>query len=264
MYDVSDRIRVEEDGPLRRVVLNRPEQLNAVDFALHRDLATLWAQLAADREVRVVVLTGAGKAFCAGGDRALIAATTGDPAERFATVQEARRIVTELVAFPIPVIAAVNGPAVGLGCSLALLCDIVLMSSTAFFADPHVSIGLVAADGGVLAWPAYTSLLRAKEYVLTGDRIDAETAERIGLANRVVDPAELDAAATKLARRLAGKPRQALFDTKRALNIHLARTVSGVIDFAFAAESESFAIADFPPELLAEQPPDTRAKGVAP
>jgi enoyl-CoA hydratase len=246
MYDLSDRVLVEADGPVRIVTLNRPDRYNAVDVPLHRDLATIWSRIAADREVRAVVLTGAGNAFCAGGDRELIRDTVTNAAERYATVQEAKRIVTEMIAFPIPLIAAVNGPAVGLGCSLALLSDIVLMSSTAYFSDPHVSIGLVAADGGALAWPAYTSLLRAKEYILTGDRIDAATAERIGLANRVVGPEELIAAASALAHRLARQPRQALFDTKRALNIHLNRAVTGVIDFAFAAESESFAIADFP------------------
>jgi len=264
MYEVSDRIRVEADGAVRVVTLNRPEQLNAVDFPMHRDLAQLWGHLAADREVRAIVLTGSGRAFCAGGDRALIRDTVHDPVERYATVQEAKRIVTEMMALPIPVVAAVNGPAVGLGCSLALLCDVVLMSERAYFADPHVSIGLVAADGGALAWPLYTSLLRAKEYVLTGDRIDAATAERIGLANRVVAPDDLQAAAQALAHRLAAKPRQALFDTKRALNIHLQRAVGAMMDFAFAAESESFALADFPSELSVGRDERHRPKGAGP
>lgn len=252
MYDLSDSVIVSADGPVRELTLNRPGAANAVDSAMHHDLAHVWSRIAADREAKVVVLTGGGRAFSAGGDRGLIKDAAAAPEARYAIVREARRIVTEMIAFPLPVVAAVNGAAVGLGCSLALLSDVVLMAENAFFSDPHVSIGLVAADGGALAWPVYTSLLRAKEYVLTGDRIDARTAERMGLANHVVPSGELRPAARDLAARLAGQPRQALLDTKRALNVHLARAVAGVIDFAFAAESESFAIADFPPGVLPE------------
>jgi enoyl-CoA hydratase len=246
MRELSDGIAIAADGPLRVVTLNRPTSANAIDRELHRDLGAVWAILAEDAEARAVVLTGAGRAFCAGGDRSLIGDATVDAAQRRLIVAEARRIVTEMIAFPLPVVAAVNGAAVGLGCSLALFCDVVVMSDQAFFSDPHVSIGLVAADGGALMWPVYTSLLRAKEFVLTGDRIDAHTAERIGLANRVVAPADVLDTATEIGRRLAAQPRQALEETKRALNIHLDRAVRGVLDFALAAESESFVIADFP------------------
>ena len=110
------------------------------------------------------------------------------PAERYETVEDARRIVHEMLAFPLPIVAAVNGPAVGLGCSLAMFCDVVLMSEFAYFAHPHVTVGLVAADGGVLTWPVMMSLLWAKEYILTGDRIDATNAFRMGLANHVLPP----------------------------------------------------------------------------
>src|SRR5439155_21577468 len=109
-----------------------------------------------------------------------------DDAKRYAIMEDARRIVTEMIAFNRPVIAAVNGPAVGLGCSLAVFSDIVLISSEAFLADPHVGVGLVAADGGTLAWPLMTSLLRAKEYLFTGERIPAALAVELGLANHVV------------------------------------------------------------------------------
>ena len=197
-------------GAVRTVTLNRPAQLNAIDVPLHRRLTSVWSELRRDRTVRAVVLTGAGRAFCAGGDMSLLEfATLGDE-ERHETVEDARRIVQELLAFPLPIVAAVNGPAVGLGCSLAMFCDVVLMSTNAYFADPHVTVGLVAADGGVLTWPALTSLLWAKEYILTGDRIDSTAALRMGLANHVVDEKELLTRAYELAERLAAQPRQAL------------------------------------------------------
>ena len=125
-----------------------------------------------------------------------------------------------------------------------MLCDIVLMAESAFMADPHVSIGLVAGDGGVLTWPLLTSLLTAKEYIFTGDRIDAETAVRLGLANRIVADDSLVAEAIALAERLAQQPARALQDSKRALNLHLQRAINGIIDYAVAAESECFLTAD--------------------
>jgi len=236
---------IEGAGPVRTVKLNRPDRLNAVNEELHAALASVWGILGADDTVRAVILTGAGTAFSAGGDMDYLARLADDPSFRSHTLADARRIVTEMMAFRKPVIAAVNGPAVGLGCSLAVLCDIVLMSETAFFADPHVNIGLVAADGGALAWPLTMSLLRAKEYLFTGDRIDAPTAERLGLANHVVPPADLLDRAQSLAERLAAQPQQALQDTKRALNIHMSRAVLSVIDFALASESETFALPEF-------------------
>lgn len=238
-------LTIEGDGAVRRVTINRPDHLNAVDEALHDALADVWRVLQRDPEVRSVVLTGAGKAFSAGGDMDYLRRVANDADFRYRTMDGARRIVSEMMAFHKPVVAAVNGPAVGLGCSLAVMCDIVLMSERAFFSDPHVSLGVVAADGGVLAWPLMMSMLRAKEYLLTGDRIDAATAERIGLANRIVAADGLLDEAHALAERLAAQPQHALWDTKRALNMHAQRSIGTVVDFAFAAESETFAHADF-------------------
>lgn len=245
-FESPAEIEITSDGPVRIVTLNRPAQSNAVNEAMHRALGDVWSHLADDRDAAAVVLTGAGTAFCAGGDRDMIDRTAADPDWRYESMRHARRIVTEMLAFPLPVIAAVNGPAVGLGCSLAVLCDVVLMSDRAYFCDPHVSIGLVAADGGTLCWPLLTSLLRAKEYLFTGEKVGAALAVDIGLANRTVSPDRVLAEACDLAQRLARQPRQALRDTKRALNIHLSAAVSNVIDFAFSAESESFAHPGFP------------------
>jgi enoyl-CoA hydratase len=235
----EDVLIVEEQGPIRIVRLNRPDALNAANPALHTRLSKVWRELASDPECAVVVLTGNGRAFCAGGDMDVLARMNEDSAFRAATLAEARQIVHELVTFPIPVIAAINGPAVGLGCSLAGLSDIVIMDESAFLADPHVSVGLVAADGGALTWPALTSLLRAKEFLFTGDRIPAALAVEIGLANRVVPDGTCVDAALELAGRMATQPRQALRDTKRALNKQIERTVFEVLDFAITAETIS-------------------------
>jgi enoyl-CoA hydratase/carnithine racemase len=134
----------------------------------------------------------------------------------------------------------VNGPAVGLGCSVIALSDIVYMAESAYLADPHVAVGLVAADGGPLTWPLHTSLHLAKEYAFTGDRISATRAAEIGLANYVYPDGEVLAAALKAAHKIAALPRQAVEATKRILNIHLERAVLATLDFALAAETESF------------------------
>ena len=128
------------------------------------------------------MLTGAGRAFSAGGDLDWITSFLDDPAARDESLREGAQIIEELLRFPLPVIAAVNGPAVGLGCSIAVLCDIVLISDRAFLADPHVSVGLVAGDGGAAFWPLLTPILRSREYLYTGDRIPAATAVELGLA----------------------------------------------------------------------------------
>jgi len=133
--------------------------------------------------------------------------------------------------------------AVGLGCSLVALSDVVYMAETAYLADPHVQVGLVAADGGPLTWPLHTSLLIAKEYALTGARIPAARAVELGLANHVAaDPL---AEALACARRIAGLPRQAVEGTKRLLNLQLERAVLATLDFAMAAEEQSFGTEDF-------------------
>lgn len=231
---------VESDGPVRILTLNRPDRLNAVDVELHAELTQVWARLTADRDVRAVVLTGAGRAFSAGGDGEFLRRTNSDPEFRWRTLDEARRLVFELVRFPLPVIAAVNGPAVGLGSSLASLCDVILMSRRAYFADPHVTIGVAAADGACAVWPAVMGSHRAKYHLLTGDRISAGAALDYGLAHEVLPDDELMPAAIGLAHRLAKLPPAAVRSTKRAVNLHLEHQALAVMDFATAAEEEHF------------------------
>lgn len=239
-YDLPAAIRVESDGPVRIVRLARPEQLNAVNEELHLGLARVFPQLSTDPDARVAVVTGEGRAFSAGGDFDLLERMANDRGLRRDVIAEGRELVLAMIRCRIPVVAAVNGPAVGLGCSVIALSDVVYMAESAYLADPHVAVGLVAADGGPLTWPLHTSLLLAKEYAFTGDRIPAARAAAIGLANHVCPDGEVFSQALAAAHRIAKLPRQAVEATKRVLNLHVERAVLATIDFALAAETESF------------------------
>jgi enoyl-CoA hydratase/carnithine racemase len=239
-YDLPDVVRVEADGPVRIVHLARPEQLNAINDDLHLALTRLFPQLSADAGARAAVITGEGRAFSAGGDFDLLDRMAKDRDLRHTVIAEGRELVLNMIRCRVPVVAAVNGPAVGLGCSVIALSDVVYMAESAYLADPHVTVGLVAADGGPLTWPLHTSLLLAKEYAFTGERITAARAAAIGLANHVCPDAEVVPAAVAAAHKIAALPRQAVEATKRVLNLHVERAVLATIDFAMASETESF------------------------
>ncbi|MFE4503701.1 enoyl-CoA hydratase/isomerase family protein [Rhodococcus sp. NPDC056743] len=243
MYDMPEEIDVRAEGSLRIITLNRPDALNAVNDSLHTGLAELWPRLSADRDARAAVLTGNGKAFSAGGDFSYLAELAEDSEMRARTIAHGRDLVLGMARCRVPVIAAVNGPAVGLGCSLVALSDIVYIAESAYLADPHVQVGLVAADGGPLTWPLQISLLLAKEYALAGTRIGAEKACTLGLANHVsLDPL---ADAIECAKKIASQPRQAVESTKRLLNMHLERAILATLDFATTAEELTFQSEDF-------------------
>jgi len=239
MDDLAPELVVTAEGPTRLIELNRPEQLNAASEALHTALAGVWERIAADEAVRAVVLTGRGRAFSAGGDFHVMTRVQRDEAFREQNIAEARRIITGMVRCPVPVIAAVNGPAVGLGCSLALLSDLVLMAEGTYLADPHVQVGLVAGDGGAMVLPLIVGLARAKELLFLGERVGGEEAVRLGLANRVVARDKLLDEAMDLARRLAALPAGALRGTKRAVNLHVEQAMATVMETALGAERDS-------------------------
>jgi len=234
-----ESLDVTKDGPVRIVTMNRPDSLNAADAAMHRELADIWALLAADTECRAVVLTGAGRAFSAGGDLPRMVATQLDQALQDEVFEEARRTVLGMIDLPQPLIAAVNGPAVGLGASLVSLCDLAIASETAFLADPHLGVGLVPADGAALLWPMVMGLMRAKEYVFTGEWIPAAKAQELGLVNKVVPVEEVLPCAVELAHKLCAHPARALQDTKRLMNLHATRALVGMLDQALASERAS-------------------------
>ncbi|MEV0766814.1 enoyl-CoA hydratase/isomerase family protein [Nocardia salmonicida] len=236
----TPELLIESRGAVRIVTLNRPEALNATNEALHGALVAVWRHLALDTEARAVVITGAGRAFSAGGDFKHFVELWEDREARRKEINGARRLLEEMLDFPLPVVAAVNGAAVGLGCNLAVCSDIVLIADTAYMADPHVGVGLTAADGGAPTWPMLMGMLQAKEYLLTSERIPAEKAVSLGLANRVVPGDTLLDEAIRTAEKLATQPPHAVQTTKRALNLHLKRAVAGVLEYALAEEFASF------------------------
>ncbi len=239
-YDLPDEIQIRSEGSIRVITLNRPENLNATNEALHEGLAALFPQLDADSDARAAVITGAGRAFSAGGDFSYLDELAKDTERRRDSLAAGRKIVTGMMRCRVPIVAAVNGPAVGLGCSLVALSDVVYMAESAYLADPHALIGLVAADGGPVVWPLLTSLHLAKEYALTGERIPARRAAEIGLANHVCPDDEVFDQALACARKMAQLPKGAAEDTKRILNLHMERAVLATIDFALSAEDRSF------------------------
>ena len=243
-YAPTPDLLIESHGPVTVLTLNNPDTRNAFTDDLHEAMAHVWDDLAADHSIRAVVLTGAGKAFSAGGDVPGFIRNYEDQDYRRLSLRRARRIMDAMAEFPKPVVAAVNGPAVGLGASIAISCDLVLVAESAWLSDTHVSVGLVAGDGGAAIWPLMMSLLRAKEYLLTGDRIPAGEAVNLGLANRVVADDQLMKEAMALAERLAAQPAQAVQETKRALNLHMQAAIALVAPFALSAEAESFATDD--------------------
>ena len=238
MYDIAG-IAVAADGPVRIATLNVPDELNAFSEQMHESFLSLWSALSADIDARAVVLTGAGRAFSAGGSFDDFERRRVDLDFRTKSMRQAREIVEAMIDFPLPVVAAVNGPAVGLGCTIATLCDIVFIASETFIADPHVSVALVAGDGGAVGWPASTSLLRAKQYILTGDRIPADVAVEIGLANFSVPRDELLDASLAFAHRLAAQPPQAVQQTKLLLNRHLKANAERALQAGLDAEDAS-------------------------
>jgi enoyl-CoA hydratase len=227
-------------GHVLRVTIDHPSStLNAVDERLHHDLTALCAGLKRETEARAVVLTGRGRAFSAGGDFAWFPALQ-EPGRLEALRRDAKQLVWDLLDVEVPIVAAVNGHAMGLGASIALLCDVIFMADTATIGDPHVRVGIVAGDGGAAIWPLALGPARAKEYLLTGDPLTAAEAERIGLVNHVVPAAELDAQAMAFAARLAVGAPLAVRYTKLAVNKLVKEALNVAFDISTALELLTF------------------------
>ena len=234
-------VKVVKEDKIATVTLNRPEARNAIVDEMHLELEDLFGQLAGERDVNVVILTGAGRVFCAGGD---IRQMKMDPFNPI-FVSGARRLIHNILEVEQPIIAELNGDAIGLGATIALFCDITYAASNARIGDPHVAVGgLVAGDGGAIIWPLLIGLAKAKEMLLTGDLISAAEAERIGLINKVVPPEELHETVMALARRLASGPTWAVRWTKTAVNKRLRDEVNLILDFSLSAERLTVATQD--------------------
>jgi len=230
----------QRDGGVVLATLNRPDRLNAVNAQMHHELAWLTRDVDADPSAKVLVITGAGRAFCAGGDFGPQPATS-DPGM---TLEEGRQIVDHLLECSKPVISAVNGYAMGLGATVALLCDVVYAAESAVFADTHVKMGIGAGDGGQVIWPFLMGVNRAKYYLMTGDRLGGEEAERLGLVNFLVEDDELLTKATEVATKLAKGPMQAIIASKVPINQWLRAQSAQILPLSLTMEDANMHSAD--------------------
>jgi enoyl-CoA hydratase len=226
------------------ITLDRPEQLNAVNLKMHQELADVFGFAALDEHSDVVMLTGAGRAFSAGGDLEHIATNAANPELFDNEARLAKRIVFAMLDLDKPLVCRLNGHAVGLGATLALLCDVVFGAETAKIGDPHVALGLVAGDGSAAIWPQRIGFGRAKEYLLTGELLTARKAEEIGLINHCVSPDELDDAVEGFCSKLLEGATDAVRWTKVLINLELKRAANAVMDAGIAYEALSVRSSD--------------------
>jgi len=232
-FEAIDLIR---RGRILTLSMNNGRRLNAIDTTLHEELARVFRFAAQDTESDIVILTGTGKSFTAGGDFDWFQEMIDEPAKFERTAADGKEIVFSLLDLEKPIIAKVNGPAAGLGASIALLCDVIFMAEDTVILDPHVRAGLVAGDGGALIWPQLIGYARAKHYLLTGDPVKAPEALELGLVNFVLPREELDAAVDAYADRLAAGATRAIRWTKTAVNIGLKQLAHSIMDASLAYE----------------------------
>jgi enoyl-CoA hydratase len=226
------------------VTLNRPEVRNAVNFVMHDELLRVAKALRLPSEVGAVLLTGEGESFCAGGDLNTFEQLATDDELRFRMLDDGIEIIESWLKIRPPVIAAVNGDAMGLGATLGLLSDIVYLADSARIADTHVVAGLVAGDGGALIWPTLLGPNRGKEFLMTGDPLSGEMAMQLGLVNHLVPAHALLDQARSMAVRLASGPRNAIAWTKQAVNAQLLERSAMLSRYTIALEAQTMAHPD--------------------
>ena len=238
-YDDFPSLLFSQRDRILTVALNRPERLNAIDGRMHEDLSRVFEDINRNREIDVVILTGAGRAFCAGGDADWLQSLIDDPWGWEALSEEGKRTMMSILDCRQPVIAKVNGAAAGLGATLALYCDVIFAADTARIGDPHVKVGLTAGDGGSGIWPYLIGFARAREFLYTGEMLTAERAAGMGLINHCVPADELDARVDAFADELANGAIRAIQWTKQAINAPLKQLVSANLDYSLSLESKS-------------------------
>lgn len=260
-----EHIEVARTDRVLTLALNRPDRLNAFNAKMHTELTAAIAWAAQDEASDVVVLTGRGRAFSAGGDLSWQEDAAQNPHLLELTIREARQIIYGILDCEKPIVAKLNGPAVGFGATLALFCDAIFIPKSAYLSDPHVNVGMVAGDGGAIIWPQLIGYARAKQYLYTGKRIDAESAARIGLVTDAVDDVELDAAVDAFVASLLAMPQLALRYTKIATNVPLRQIVAAALDVGLGYESTTNRTADHREALAAmrekRQPQFERNRG---
>ena len=239
-FDKYEGLRFERrDHGILWMTIDRPESLNATTAAMHYGLSRVWDDIDDDPDTRVVVVTGEGKAFSAGGDMEWIDGFMGDGQQIQGVMDEAGDVVYRILRCRKIIISAINGVAVGAGLAVALMADISLIDEDARFTDGHLSIGVGAGDHAAICWPLLCGLAKAKYYLLTADFIDGKTADQIGLVSKSVPGDELLAEAEKVATKLATGPQRALQLTKRSLNLWMQQA-SPIFDASLAFEMLGF------------------------
>jgi enoyl-CoA hydratase len=247
MEDVTaGPLLVRRDGVVHFVTMNRPERLNAIDAGMHDALLELLPRVDRDDRTKVMVLTGAGRGFCSGGDMKVAAArqrgenirTVAD-ASRGRVLSAGRALIDMLLTLEKPSIAMVNGPAAGLGANLALLMDVAIMADSARIGDTHTKAGLVAGDGGAVIWPLLVGPNRAKEFLMLGRLLMGAEAAAIGLVSRCVPGEKLEDEVRALASEFAAMPEYAIRATKRAVYRQIAYMSQMVLDTSLSYEHRS-------------------------
>jgi enoyl-CoA hydratase/carnithine racemase len=241
-----EHIDITEDAGITTITLNRPEKLNSLAGHMRRDLAEALEAAGSERSVHVVVITGAGRAFCAGGDVAAMAdlIERGEAEEFSRLLGSARRVITAIRQMTKPVVASVNGPAFGAGCNLALACDLRIASTLATFSQSFAKVGLHPDWGGTYFLPRLVTPNKACEMFFLGETMDADEALRLGVVNRVVEPAELEAETRKLAERLRDAPAISLAAAKQAVYMSQAAELDEMLRFETEAQMRCFASQD--------------------
>ena len=218
-YDHYQHLLFERaDHGILKITINRPEVLNATNSRLHWELAHVWLDIADDPETNVVVITGAGRAFSAGGDLGGVEKRGKDFNAIAGVMREASDLVYNITNLDKPIVSAINGVAVGAGLAVALMADVSIISETARITDGHLRLGVAAGDHAVIIWPLLCGMAKAKYYLLTSDFLDGREAERIGLVSLAVPQDEVVSKAMEVATKLALGPQHAVRWTKRALN----------------------------------------------
>ncbi len=238
-YTGFERITVSVTDGIGTVALTGRDALNRVDERMHEELAQVFTRVARDPAIRVVVLTGHGQHFCAGGDLEWMRDARLGQCD-LPSIEDAKAIIFSLLDLRKPVIAKISGACVGLGATLALFCDTIFAAGDATISDPHVKVGIVAGDGGAIIWPQLIGYARAKEYLMTGDGLSGARAAEIGLINHAVDPDALDQTVQAYAERLRDGAYQAICSTKVAVNIGLKQLAHSILDASVAYEMETF------------------------
>src|SRR6266849_8362189 len=239
-YARFSRLLIDRPHPkVLRLVMNRPEKLNAADAEMHHDLTEIWRVIDADPSVNAVLLTGAGKAFSAGGDLDLVDRMIADFETRMRVWKEARDMVYNLINCSKPVVSAINGAAVGAGLVVAILADISIAAKSARLIDGHTKLGVAAGDHAVIIWPLLCGMAKAKYHLLLCETVTGEEAERLGIVSLSCDEAELQAKALEVSRKLAAGAQTALRWTKYSLNNWL-RMAGPAFDASLALEVLGF------------------------